>query len=306
MKIKHYLYVPFTGLGLFSGFRGERWFRNRMQIFKQFVVPSLLAQTNQNFTVWISFTNGQRNHPLVIGLDDYLTKVGLNHIFTYYGVCFYDDKYPLGEARTRLVENLHGTIGELLDDIGDVDYIYMTIQPSDDCYYNGAVDEIQRELENYEAVGYKHGYICNYFTLDVSDYNSKTNPPFYTIKFTKKVFIEPIDHVDYTATKNENSGYPIGTPLPSHEWVKDCLNYKQIDKRGFLVGCHSENISTYYDHPFKGEEVEPITLLSFTNDDMIVLELKRSWRKTILRKLPFKLQKKLRYFNERLYNWLRR
>ena len=305
MDIKHYMYVPFTGLGLYGGFRGERWFKNRLKIFKQFVVPSLQAQTNQNFTVWISFTQAQRNHPLVIDLADYLTEAGLRYIFTFSGICFYDDKYPLEEAKSRLVGNLHNTIGELLDDIGDVDYVYMTIQPSDDCYYAGAVDEIQRELENYEAVGYKHGYICNYFNLDVSEYNPKTNPPFYTIKFPKEIFIEPLDHANYTATKVAIPGYPVGTPLPSHEWVKDCLNYKQIDKRGFLVGTHSENISTYYEHPFKGERVDRGFIRTFGLENVDILKLKKSLRKILLRKLPFKVQKKLRYYSQ-LYNWLRR
>lgn len=307
-RVKHYFYVPFTGLGNFNGFRGERWFRNRVKIFKQFVVPSLLAQTNKDFTVWISFTNEQRGHHLVIELANHLEEVGLKHIFTFHGICFYDDKYPLETARTRLITNLHGSIGELLDDIGDVDEVYMTIQPSDDCYYDGAVEEIQKELRDdvIKAVGYARGYICNYFNLEVSEYNPKTNPPFYTIKFPRDVFIEPVEHADYTATKVEVPGYPIGTPLPSHEWVKNCLRYVQLQNRGFLVGTHSENISTYYDHLFKGNIIDNCRLDYFGLDGVEPLKLKPSLRKTILRKLPFNTQKKLRHFHGRSYNWLRK
>jgi len=306
MKIKHYMYVPFTGLGLYGGFRGERWFRNRLKIFKQFVVPSLLAQTNQNFTVWISFTENQRYHPLISELGKYLRDVGLDYVFTYHGICFYDDKYPIKEARERLISNLHGTIGELLDDIGEADYVYMTIQPSDDCYNHESVSEIQKELNSdYQAVGYTKGYICNYFNLDVSEYNPTTNPPFYTIKFPRDVFIEPLNHANYTALKKDVPGYSAGIPLPSHEWVGDCLKYKQLDKRGFLVGTHSENISTYYEHPFKGKRITDLLFWEFGQRFVEPLELRRSIRKIILRKLPFKLQKKLRHFNK-LYNWIRR
>lgn len=303
------MYVPFTGLGLFSGFRGERWFKNRIKIFKQFVVPSLQAQTNQDFTVWISFTEHQRGHQQVENLMCALEEAGLNYVFTYHGVAFYDDKHPIEDAKAILVGNLHGSIGELLDDIGEVDEVYMTIQPSDDCYYYSAVADIQSALtpDNIQAVGYRNGLICNYFNLETSEYNPKTNPPFYTIKFPREIFIEPMEHADYTALKHNVPGYEKGTPLPSHEWVKDCLNYKQIDIRGFLVGCHSENISTYYEHPFKGDKVNNKDRLgAFGLDKVKSLKLRRSIRKTILRKLSFDTQKKLRHFHGRLYNWLRK
>jgi len=310
-RIKHYLYVPFVGLGLYGGYRGDRWFRNRIKIFKQFVIPSLQAQTNQNFTVWISFTRDQRGMDEIVALEGVLKAAGLKYIFTYSGICFYDDKHPIGEARAKLVENLHHTMPQLLDDLSEVDEIYMTIQPSDDCYHSGAVREIQTIIKDYEAVGYKFGYICNYFELKVSDYNPTTNPPFYTIKFDKETFIDPILHVDYTALKHDVPGYKAGTPLPSHEWVGDCLVYRKLDIRGFLVGCHSENISTYYDHPFKGlrlsDELRWNTIDSFGLMYAQPLFLKKSLRKEILRKLPFWLQKKLRYWwAEKIYNWLRR
>lgn len=296
-NVKHYLYVPFCGLGNFGGWRGERWFRNRMKIFKQFVVPSLLNQTNKNFTVWISFTQGQKNHILVDALDIYLTEVGLPHVFTYHGICFYDDKHPKEDARRILVENLHGTMGELLDDMGDVDEVLMTIQPSDDCFYSGAVEEIQRELNSdLEAVGYKHGYIINYLTLEISNYDCLTNPPFYTIKFDKATFIDPVEHCDYTALKHDVPGYETGTPLPSHEWVKYCLNYKQIDRRGFLVGTHGDNISTNWQIPYKGVGVLSRVGVQFGLAGVGRLKVKVPLWKRLYLLFPHKVQRKLRYW----------
>ena len=103
-KITHFLYVPFSGLGLYGGYRGKRWLQNRIQVFKQFVVPSLLAQTSKNFSLWISWRHEDRYNPLVRELKEWLV-LHLNYfpvIFTYSGVCFWDDKYPDDIARTRL------------------------------------------------------------------------------------------------------------------------------------------------------------------------------------------------------------
>lgn len=292
------MYVPFTGLGLYGGFRGERWFRNRLRIFKQFVVPSLKAQTCQDFKLWISFTRDQKGHKLVEELGHFLEAAELDYIFTYNGICFYDDKHPVEEAKLILMTNLHNTIGELLDDIGEAEKVYMTIQPSDDCFYKESVWEVQRFLQNdeIEAVGYKHGYIMNYQTLEISDYNNTTNPPFYTIKFDKEVFIDPLEHCNYTALKHDVPGYEAGTPLPSHEWVKDCLRYKQLDKRGFLVGTHGENISTYYNHPFKGDKVAYRTGFDFGLESVKRLHLDYSSRKEFFNKLPHGVKRKLRYW----------
>ena len=51
------------------------------------------------------------------------------------GFYFYDDKYPDEVARERLIMAIHGSLGELMNIIGEVDYVLTTIQPSDDCYH---------------------------------------------------------------------------------------------------------------------------------------------------------------------------
>ena len=316
-KLCHLLYVPFVGLGNYGGWRGERWFRNRIKIFRQFVVPSLLNQTNKNFILWISFLREQKRHPLVKELKDYLDK-SFKSIFTYSGICFYDDKYPDEVARDRLVTSLHNSMGELLDVIGEVDYVYMTIQPSDDCYYSQMIEEVQEILKQKQACGYGHGLIMNYLTGEVADYNPLTNPPFYTIKFPRDIFTDPLKHLEFTALKHDVGKYKKGTPLPSHEYLKDVFpDYEVINKRGFLVGCHTDNISTFFNHPYKGEAVGKEILKDFGLDKTERLKLKFSFRKWLFGKLPFKVQRKLRWwagekrwilrpFFALIYNLLRR
>jgi hypothetical protein len=296
---KHYLMVPFTGLGLYGGYRGARWLRNRIKIFKQFVIPSILNQSNQDFTVWIAWRPEERTNQQVIELREYLTTLPLKVIFTYGGLPIWDDKFPDDVAHSRLTTNLHLTLRDLVDDIGDVEHVYMTIQPSDDCYRYDAVDMIHQALagDTMQAFGFAKGYIINYQTKEVSDYNPTTNPPFYTIKFKKHSFIEPQEHVSYA-------------PIKSHEYVANHLKYGVIAERGFMVGCHGENVSTFYNHPFKGDKADPSILKKFGNETTLPLKLPISIRKRILRMLPHRVQRKLRYwFGEliwnRLYEYLR-
>ena len=130
-KIVHFLYCPLLGLGLYGGHRGSRWLRNRIQIFKQFVVPSLQAQTSKNFTLWISVRHQDRYDPLIKGLKEYMGTIKeFLTVFTHSGVCFWDDKYPDTEAQNRLATAIQGSIGELLSVMDtSSDFTYMTIQP---------------------------------------------------------------------------------------------------------------------------------------------------------------------------------
>ena len=312
-KVVHFLYIPFTGLGLYNGFRGNRWLKNRIQIFKQFVIPSLLNQTSKDFVVWCSWRYEEKKNPLVKRFIEEIKLESLQFVHTFNGVCFWDDKYPDRVARERLLTNLHGSLIDLIDVLGDAKYVLMSIQPSDDCYKGDFVAGIKNVFEqnkDLQAAGFNKGYICNYATKEVKEYNPKTNPPFYTIKFPREIFIDPIKHAEYTSLKHDVGKYKQGTPLPSHEYVKDCLKYGSISERGFMVGVHGENISTVFNHPYAGEEVESSILKDFGIADVFPITIHYSMRKRILRMLPHGAQRKLRYwFGEllwqRMYEWLR-
>jgi hypothetical protein len=290
-KIVHFMYVPWTGLGLYGGFRGNRWLRNRIKVFKQFVVPSLLAQTSKNFVLWCSWRWEEKHNPQVIELEQYLKQL-FPTVFTYQGVCFWDDKYSDEEARIRLLSSLHGSIGDLTDIIGEAPYVLMTIQPSDDCYDKHTVKAIQEMFDevDVQAMGYTKGYMMNYLTGEVCEYNPDTIPPFFTIKFPRDVFIDPLKHTEYTG------------PYKSHEYIADKLKFGKIDERGFIVGCHGENISTVFNHPFRGKVMDREILKEFGLFDVPPIKIRLSVRKWLLRKLPHRAQRKLRYiFGEKLW-----
>lgn len=294
------MYCPWTGLGLYNGFRGNRWLKNRIKVFKATVLQSLLNQSSKDFTLWCSWRPEEKSNPYVkefINFMDGVTEFKTVH--TFHGVCFWDDKYPDDVARDRLLTNLHDTMGELAEHIGDVDHVLMTIQPSDDCYHKNAVRGIQacfNEMPALQAFGFTQGYICNYNTKEVSEYNPTTNPPFYTIKFTKSVFMNPLEHAQYTSLKKDVGKYKKGTPLPSHEYVGDCLNYGVISERGFLVGTHGANISTTWQIPFKGPKVEDDVLKDFGLFEMQPIKIDISWKKKFYLSLPYRAQRKIRFW----------
>lgn len=286
--IKHLLYMPLLGLGLYNGYRGERFLRNRIKIIKQFVVPSLLTQTNKDFILWISVRREDKGNKQIKELKEYFDTIkDFKTVITYSGCCFYDDKYPDDVARERLINALQGAMADLINTIGQCDYVLMTIQPSDDLYHPNAIETLQTAFKegDFEAVGFKKGYIANYQTLAMREYNPTTNPPFYTIKFPRKIFIEPLDHCNYTAIKKDIGKYKAGTPIPSHEYVGDALNYLQIDARGFTVGCHGDNISTQFNNPFAGDEVSPLKaeplIIPFSLGRLVFEKLPYSWKRKL-------------------------
>lgn len=312
-KIAHLLYVPFTGLGLYGGHRGKRWLRNRIKIFKQFVIPSLMAQSKQEFILWVSWRHEDMHDPLVRELDRWLS---LNfdsvdgkqrkHFFTYTGVCFWDDKYPDDVARDRLVSAIHGALGAILNNIGEADEVLMTIQPSDDVYGRYMVENVQMYLAlhpDVQVYGYQKGYVMDYVNRRIAEWNPKTTPPFYTIRFPREIFADPNKHLRYTG------------PYKSHEYVKDYLKaFYDPEVRGFVVGTHGENISTIFNHPYTGHEflgdnIERI-LDMFALAGVPKLSIRTSLRRALMKRLPAGWQRKLRYwvgqrFYAKIYDWIR-
>ena len=191
------MYMPLTGLGNYGGHRGNRWLKNRIKIFKQFVLPSLLAQTNKNFVLWVSMRHEDRNDKIATEFKEFL-EATLPTVFTYSGICFYDDKKPNDEG--RLVEAIQGSMGELINHMGEAETILMSIQPSDDCYWHGMVEETQQILsihKHIQVLGYQKGYVMDYLNRRLKEWNPKTTPPFYTIRFDRDTFTNPYKHVKY-------------------------------------------------------------------------------------------------------------
>lgn len=305
MKVKHLVYIPFSGLGLYNGFRGNGWLKNRIQVFKQFVIPSLKNQSVKDFTVWCSWRYEEKFNPIVIRLMNDLDNIPeLDFVHTFHGICFWDDKYPDEVARDRLLTSLHGSLAELTDVIGEADEVLMTIQPSDDLYHPKAFEWIRCLLDSsFQAAGFSNGYVMNYRTKEVAEWNPTTNPPFFTIKFPRAVFIDPLKHFDYTG------------PYKSHEYVPEKLKYAKLEERGFIVGTHGDNISTVFDHPFKGRRITESIQDDFQMRNIPPLTVEYTLRRRVFTRFPYRLKRKLRWYSEKkwilrpivklFYDWIR-
>lgn len=313
MKQKLLVSIPFTGLGMYGGFRGNRWLRNRIKIFKQFVVPSLLAQTDQDFILWVCWRRDEKTNKQVIELEKYLKGVFPQVIFTYTGITFWDDKFEDSVAREKLFNTLRLGLPELFDTTAGAEEIIWLLQPSDDCYDRVTVDSVKRAFQSddsMQAIAYTQGYLCNYNTLEILEYNPKTSPPFHAIRFPREIFFDAGKHMTYISLKEDVAQYKAGTPCPSHEYLPRCLKTATFNGRGFLVGTHGENISTHFNHPYGGEKVPIDILHNYGLQNIKPLVLPVSIRKKILRKLPYRWQRKLRYifgemFVNKIYEWLR-
>ena len=264
--MKHLMYVPFTGLGLKGGFRGDTWLKNRLEVFKKFVIPSLINQKNRDFTLWVQWRPEEEGNHLVMQLHKTLEGIrDFPFIFTYGGLCFEDDKYDRPVSLERLQANLKATLPHLQEVVGKEETVLMTIQPSDDLYLSHAVKAIQDKAKSIaipqtpQSIGYRQGYMMNYRTLELAEYanqdqndktdeestyNTYTIPPFFTVMFPRAVFLDPEAHMKWTG------------PYRSHEYIGDHTKYHALEGPGFIVGTHGENISTTWTHRYKGKMIE--------------------------------------------------
>lgn len=245
MNIAHLIVCPFTGLGAHKGFRGNVWLKRRLSIFKTFVLPSLMSQTKREFILHFCFRPEEEKNPLVRDFMRHMERMrGLRCVFTFHGVMLYDDKYSPAVASARLMDTLRTTLPELEPYVDHADWIIQTCQPSDDILSVRAVETIQSmEPKDRLAVGWTKGYIADYGTLRLAEYNPDTLPPFSSIFFPKDVFLNPARHFLYLG------------PYQSHEDVKDHFDFTPLDGRGFVVGTHGQNISTTFEMPYKGQEL---------------------------------------------------
>lgn len=274
----HFIYIPFSGVGL--GVRDLVWYKYRLDIFKHYTLKSLKNQTNKDFILWMSFAPKDKDNPLIQNLDSYLT---IPHVFTYEGLMYWDDKFG-GSVFNRLyniaraarqchrnenwskflpmvheiaLNNKNKTLESRLDKSlkSLVKYIkgnqvYLTRIDSDDMFRKDAVDEIQK-VSGVQAVLCTEGYIYN--CVRVHHYRPTTNPPFHTIIFSSEVFKDAKKHKEYY--KN----------FRSHEDIPKIFTCQKLPKGMYCVLTHSQanQISTNWHHPFKKEEASMSVLKDY-------------------------------------------
>ena len=287
-------YVPFTGLGKID--RGDEWLKRRIEIFKKYVLNALCNQSNLHFTLWLSWRPEDKHNPIVTEFYRHLNQVrAMSPVFTYDGLCFWDDKYSDKEAYKKLYENLKRTLPHLKQHVDHADEVLLTIQPSDDMYLSNAAQDIQEaDFGEAKAIGWEKGYIINYATKEIAEYNPDTIPPFFTIRFPKETFLDAEEHMKWTMAYH------------SHEEVVK-LGFKPLEGRGFVVGTHGSNISTTW-NTYRGkilskEEQEKVLLQTGTyfTEPIKHNQSKRLILRKIAHFLPFRDTIKKIYYKTNLH-----
>ena len=239
--ICHLCMIPMTGLGLHGGYRGDTWFKYRIELFKNYTLQSLLNQTNRNFTIWLSFRPEERDNPICQEFERYMRTVNQPSVFTYGGLMFYDDKFE----DTGLLDRLKVGLPELKEKLEEAKYVYETLTPSDDLYHQSAIDDIQNtEYNKGKATVFNKGFMHNTKTQRVAEWNPETNPPFYTIMYPADVFFDPVKHFEYMKD------------FKSHEDIARLFECVRLPNDRYCVLTHEKNISTNYYHPFRGKEYQ--------------------------------------------------
>lgn len=226
--------IPVTGLGLFNGYRGDEWFKRRIELYHKYTLKSLEKQTDQDFIIWLQFRPEEKDNPLVQTIKKDKT------IMTFGGICISDDRKENEEV--GLLNRLKTSIPALKEIVGNEDVKLINVA-SDDMYSEEVVASVKEQpFEEGVALTHRLGYIYN--TNDqLAEWNPTTHPPFHTIMYKNETFLDPDKHFNFI--KN----------YKSHEFIPVVFKERRMPDRRYMVLVHNANISTAWSHPFRGQEI---------------------------------------------------
>jgi len=238
----HLIYVPFTGLGLFDGFRGEKWFAERAEIFRNYTLKSLRNQSNKNFILWLSFRPEEEDNPTTYKIESYLKKSGLDYVLTFDGIMMYDDRGV--EHNKDLKERIGRSMERIRPIVEGSRWVFVTDCGSDDMFSRDAVKEIQMERPRPKgATYYLNGYVYNIPTDRLAYWKRTSSHPQYTIIYPTETFLDADKHFKYIEG------------LESHEYVPLIFDATRLSDNMYCCTTHGYNISTIFDHPLRGDEI---------------------------------------------------
>ena len=285
-NLVHFVRIPFTGVGLYGGFRGDDWYRDRIEVFKNYTLKSLKAQTNQNFLLWLTFRPQEEHNPLTAELLNYLKEEGIQYVTSFEGLLYHDDKYG-GDTKQKMMNagrvlrsayrnntwrdipqnlkeiwkdknatlprRLQRALEKLRPYFEEATDILVTHLDSDDMLAKNAIQQIQETEWKYEVMTIPMGYIYNVDTDEIAEWRPKTSPPFHTIRFPALIFFSPTAHMEKMR------------PYRSHEDAPKLGKTLMLGTTAYCVTTHNprNHISTTWQHPFRGEIVDRYTLNDF-------------------------------------------
>ena len=242
MTIKHLVYIPFTGLGLYDGFRGQEWFDSRAKIFEQTALKSLSNQTTKDFTLWVSFRKEEETNPTTKKIEEAIKKSGLKYIFTFDGIMMHDDRGV--DHNKDLKERMARSMKTLSSIVDDTDWVYKTEYSSDDMLSEEALEEIRKEKTREKgATYYLNGYIHELETGRLAYWNRDSSCSKYTVMYPPGKFLDADKHLEYV------------DGLQSHEFLPIIMDATKLPDGRYCCTVHGWNISTGWNNSFRGDEI---------------------------------------------------
>lgn len=280
-QLLHFIYTPFTDVGLHTRVRNPSWLPYRIEVFKSYTYQSLKNQTEKGFLHWLSFRPEEKENPLIGGLHEFLKGEDYPHIFTFDGLMYHDDRFTKGfwprlKNAARIIrgcprkrafkgfglgiqELWRGKNGTLpfrlksslyvlsqFENFVQGTIVYLTRIDSDDMFHKKALAEIQ-DTPPYPcgALAFEKGYIYQRLTNRLAEWLPSTNPPFHTIMFPSSVFFNAQHHLRYYSS------------FKSHEDIPKIFITTQLKDYRYCVLVHSNEhqLSTRWDHRFRGKEI---------------------------------------------------
>ncbi len=281
-----------SGVGLFDDPDDDAWLVYRLGIFKNFTLKSILNQSVKPDLLWLSF-DGRENNPWIKALEAELQQK-LPTVITHNGLIYKDDKYiirltgnekyqssrvqayrMLGRAIRRkkpkifirylsrllfknktLAERMDKSlerVREKLGEFSEFSYVYLTRMDSDDMIHRDWIKELGQYDPKYRQSFVRNkGYVYN--GSELAEWNPTTCPQFFTVCIPSNVFNKGKFWVDYWGD------------YKSHEDANKVFSPVILDDYKYLMLMHGNQISSTWNHPFRGKEIKDLSILNDFGD----------------------------------------
>jgi len=246
--IKHIFYCPFTGKTPHGdGFKSQEWYDHRFELFRDYTLACLKKQTNKDFIFWASFRPQEIDNPTTDKIKTEVEKSGINYLLTFRGTMMTEDRATW--HNTDLKERLGECLPILREFVGEVDYIYETNLDSDDMVSKNFSElVVSKPFKNKGALFMKDGYAYLPEGKLADWYNPESNQN-YTIMFPVDIYFDAEKRLEYLGG------------LKTHEEIPILFDAEEMPEKMYCTIIHGENISTIWEHPFRGKEYNDTSIL---------------------------------------------
>jgi hypothetical protein len=220
----------------------QMWFDFRGKIFKDYTLKSLKNQTDNNFSLWVSFRPEEEGNPTTKKIEKEIKKSGIEYVLTFNGMMLYDDKHILNHNET-LIGRMEKSLPLLKPIIGDGDYAYEVNFDSDDMVHRDFVKLIKSKTFKNRGALYMRDGFCYEISGRIAKWHYPQSQQNYTIMYPTEIYLDARKRMEY-----QNG-------LQTHEQIPELFDAEELPKGMFCAVIHGTNISTVWGHPFQQEEI---------------------------------------------------